>query len=163
MLCMKGFRVVTILLGVLPVSSIYAQSQNTGWDSVRRVTPGQAIRVKSSHHPIVCEFQQADDAGLSCVSRRAVFFFPVTKDIRFRREDIQSIRLSRQALSMLTGVAIGVGVGAGTGAAVDASAKDQKEEGHVLTVVLGLLGGLIGGGIGQNTDFLAGPVVYRAP
>jgi hypothetical protein len=31
-----------------------------------------------------------------------------------------------------------------------------------MTVLLGFFGGLIGLGVGHHTDFLAGPVVYRA-
>lgn len=105
----------------------------------------------------------ADDDTLLCEERRIIVIVPVRRRIRFRRNDVQSIRLSRQGLSSLAGTAIGAGAGAGIGAGIDASAKNQVEEGHVVTVLFAFFGGLLGSGVGQHTDFLAGPVVYHAP
>ncbi len=87
---------------------------------------------------------------------------PVRSVFRFRRSDIESVRISRRALSTLAGAAIGVRTGASSGAGIDASAENQVEEGHRMTVILGMLGGMLGSGIGAHTDFLAGPVVYSA-
>ncbi len=64
---------------------------------------------------------------------------------------------------MMTEMAIGVELEAESARAVDASAKNQVEEGHIMAVALGFLGGFFGAGIGRHTNFLAGPVVYRAP
>jgi hypothetical protein len=83
--------------------------------------------------------------------------------MEFARTEVKSVKLARQQLSMLTGAAIGIGLGAGIGAGVDAQQKTPGEDGHLVPVLFGFLGGMLGAGIGNHTDFLAGPMVYKAP
>lgn len=139
------------------------QAQSGGWDRVKQLPPGQQIRIARIHRGITCNFSNADEDTLICDKRQTILFFPVHHRVVTPRNEIRSIRLSRKGLSTLAGAAIGIGAGAGIGAGIDSSAKDQVEEGHIMTVALAFLGGFLGASIGQNSDFLAGPTVYRAP
>lgn len=154
-------RFATFCLLCCTLSSL--QGQSSDWASVKRIPPGQLIRIGRIHRGITCSFVDADDDSLVCDKKQTILFFPVHRQITTPRGEVRSVRLSRQALSTLAGGAIGAGAGAGIGAAIDASAKNQAEEGHLAAVVFGLLGGVIGMGIGEGTDFLAGPAIYRAP
>ncbi len=159
---MKPIRYFLIVAVVICASLRVDAQANAGWESVKRIPAGELIRVRSPHRFAVCNFEQADDERLVCSQQRKHLFIPVRSTQIFRRADIQSVRLSRQGVSTVAGTMIGLGAGAGIGAAIDASAKNQVEEGHLMTVVLGFLGGIVGTGIGHHTDFLAGPIVYRA-
>ncbi len=152
-----------LLLGFLCPMLLHAQTNSAGWDSLKRVAPDQSIRVRAmARRGSTCRLVQADDSTLTCVSRRRVFLVPVVRTLRFSRTEVRSVRLSHQGLSALVGTAIGAGAGAGIGFGLDATAKSH-EDGDLLAVVMGLLGGIVGAGIGQDTDFLAGPVIYQAP
>lgn len=154
-------RFVTFCLLCCTVSSLEAQAP--GWDRVKRISPGQLIRIGRAHRGITCNFVSADDSSLVCEKRQTILFFPVHHEVLVSRNEVRSVRASRQAISTLVGGAIGVGAGVGIGAAIDSSAKNQVEEGHLATAMFGLLGGVLGMGIGTGTDFLAGPVIYQAP
>jgi uncharacterized protein YcfJ len=144
-------------------ASLSVSAQSTGWEAVKHLPQDQQIRVRSLQGGLTCNLVLADDDALVCEQRRTIVFAPVHRQIMIPRNEIKSVRLSRQAVSMLAGAGIGAGAGAGIGAGIDASAKNQVEEGHIITVLFAFMGGLIGNGIGQHSDFLAGPVIYRAP
>lgn len=110
-----------------------AVAQSSGWDSVERLPSDQLIRVGRLHGGQTCNFVMANDDTLVCEQRRTIIIVPVSRRIVFSRNDVQSIRLSRQGVSTLAGATIGAGAGAGIGAGIDASAKSQMEEGHVVT------------------------------
>lgn len=152
----------TVLL-VLVCCAWTCRAQTGDWSKVEQLHHGEPVKLRVTVGRQVCNFVSADDSALHCEYRRSVFFVPVRHRMEFPRADVLEVRLSRQGLSTLAGAAIGAGAGAGIGAGIDAQAKDQQEEGHLVTVLLGFLGAVIGGGVGQHTDFLAGPVVYRAP
>jgi len=158
---MKYIRQMLLVVALCVAARLNAQA-NAGWESVKRIPADELIRIRSSHRITVCNFERADDESLVCSARRTRFFIPVHSQQFFRRSDVQSVRISRRGISTLTGTVIGLGAGVGIGAAIDASAKDQVEEGHIMAVLFGFFGGLIGSGIGHHTDFLSGPIIYRA-
>jgi hypothetical protein len=147
---------------IAPIALV-AQQAGSDWTRVQHLDAGTPLRISSQRRPTVCSFVAADDASLTCTQVHSFFFLPIRQKLLFTRQEITTIKLSRQALSTLVGAAIGTGAGAGIGAAIDASARNQVEEGHIVTVLGALFGLAVGSGVGSKLDFLAGPTIYRAP
>ena len=150
----------TVALALCPAA--LAQQAGSDWHRVEVFAVGQDLRISVAGHGINCGFVSADAQTLHCDAVRTIFFFPVVHRYAFDRAEVARIKLSRQALSAITGAAIGAGAGAAAGVAADATASNHEYRSTV-AVVFGLLGGLLGEGIGHHTDFLAGPTIYTAP
>jgi len=151
-----------VSLVILFSFSLCLKAQSTGWDAVKRLPSGQKIRIAQTGHKLTCNFVSADEDSLVCTEKKRIFFVPVQRRTAISRADVRWVRLSRQELSTVAGLAIGAGAGAGIGAGIDASAK-SKEDNGLATVLFALLGGIVGSVAGQGTDFLGGPLVYQAP
>jgi len=153
------------LLLLAALLSPFATAQpkaGSDWSKVEAIQPGTMIRVSSQHRPTVCSFVKADDYSLICTKTQTIFFIPITHRLVYMKQEVTLVKLSRQFLSGLTGAGIGAGAGAGIGAGIE-SQQSSNEDGHLATVVFAILGGVIGSGVGSTTDFLAAPIVYRAP
>jgi len=153
------------LLLLAALLSPFASAQpkaGSDWSKVEAIQPGTMIRVSSQHRPTVCSFVKADDDSLTCTRTRTIFFISITHRLVYMKQEVALVKLSRQFLSGLTGAGIGAGAGAGIGAGIE-SQQSSNEDGHLVSAVFAILGGAIGAGVGSTTDFLAGPVVYRAP
>jgi hypothetical protein len=161
---MQGTRLL-VTIAVVMGAAVAARAQQAGsdWTRLQAVQSGTLLRVSSQRRPTICSFVAADSDSLTCMQTQTIFFFPVRHRLVFMQPEVTLVKVSRYALSTLAGAGIGAGAGAGIGAAIDASAKNQVEEGHLVTAVFGVLGGALGAGIGGTADFLAGPVIYRAP
>jgi hypothetical protein len=138
------------------------QKAGSDWSRVQAIQPGTLIRISSQHRPTICSFVKADDDSLTCAKTQTIFFFPVTHRLVYLKHEVTLVKLSRQILSGLAGAGIGAGAGAGIGAGIE-SQQSSNEDGHLVSAVFAILGGALGAGVGGATDFLAGPVVYRAP
>lgn len=155
-------KLAVFLALVTFAGSARAQQAGSDWTKVQAIATGTLIRVSSQRRPTICSFITADPDSLTCVKTQTIFFIPVTHRLVYMKQEVTQVKLSRQFLSSLTGAAIGGGVGAGLGAGVE-SQYSSKEDGHLATVVFAILGGSLGAGIGAASDFLAAPMVYRAP
>jgi hypothetical protein len=163
LLALRRHAVPLLLLATLlcPLASAQPKA-GSDWSKVEAIQPGTMIRISSERRPTVCSFVKADDDSLTCTKTQTIFFIPITRRLVYARQEVRLLKLSRQFLSGLTGAGIGAGAGAGIGAGLE-SQYNSNEDGHLATVVFAILGGVIGSGVGSTTDFLAGPVVYRAP
>lgn len=166
---MSSHSKLLLILAAILLCSLLSPCANaqpiagSDWSRVQAIQSGTLIRISSEHgRPTVCTFVSADDNSLTCTKTQTVFFIPVTHRMLYGRRDVTLIKLSRQFLSGLTGAGIGAGAGAGIGAGLE-SQQSSNEDGHLVTAFFAILGGTIGAVVGGSTDFLAGPVIYRAP
>ena len=163
---MKNFVSRFFLATAIGCVTCAAQSSpspaGSDWGKVQQIPIGTLIRVSSQHRPTVCSFATADAETLTCTQTRTFFFVPVTHRLLYQRREVSLVKLSRLPLSVLAGAAIGAGAGAGLGAGIE-GAHSGNDDPHLLTTTFAVLGASLGAGIGSATDFLAGPVVYRAP
>ena len=159
-------RFTAAMLGLALATACSAQTApppaGSDWSRVQQIPIGTLIRVSSQHRPTVCSFATADADTLTCTQTRTFFFVPVTHRLLYQRHEVNLVKLSRLPLSLLAGAAIGAGAGAGIGAGLEHSYSGGDDP-NLLAVTFAILGASAGAGIGGATDFLAGPVVYRAP
>ncbi len=137
-----------------------APPAGSDWSRVRALQPGTRIHVAArQHRRIACDLLSVSDTDLSCLQPRHFF---VRRQATFARDQVLVVSMSRTALSSVAGAGLGAGVGVAIGVGVDQGAT-RAEDPNLPEFTFGILGGIVGMAFGSATDFLSGPVIYRAP
>jgi len=148
------------LLGV----AVAAHGQGGTWDAVKNLPAEERVRVDTWAHRESCIFISADEANMICDRRSYIFFLiPYDHRIAFRRANVRAIRISHRVRSAFAGAGVGAVVGMGIGAGIDAQYSASIFGDHAGLAFWGILGAVLGQTIGQYLDFLAGPIIYKAP
>src|ERR1035441_4473956 len=159
---LRLFVVFFAVAGLAGTRAAWGQA-GSNWDRVKAVDPGTPIRLQGeSGRRVFCDVLQVDDTQLICSRSRRILFFPMSDRMVYQRKQVREVRLTRRLLSSVVGAGIGVGAGVGVGYGLENQATRAEDPG-LLQFTFGLLGGLVGEAVGQGTDFLGGPVIYRAP
>ena len=156
-------RFWALLAVLLLCVTVAAQGQGGSWDAVKNLPAEERVRVDTWAHRESCIFISADEANLICERRSHFFFIPYDHRITFRKADVHAVRISHRVRSAFAGAGVGAAMGAGIGAGIDAQYSASLFGSHAALVFWGLLGAALGQEIGQYLDFLAGPVIYKAP
>jgi len=134
-----------VLFGLLNSPALNA-AQNSAWDTLKQLTPGQQIRV-------IMNDSKSYRGEFQSVTEEAIVIHTKEGDQTLARQNVKLVssrRPGHRGRHALIGAAIGGGVGLGIGAAVDADCSPQSfvctgNKGKAIaTPVLGLLGAGIG-------------------
>jgi len=158
---MQRFR-LALILALLFCGSRFAASQSTDWSVVQALHPGQPLRISAGYHGQSCDFISADERSVTCQERHSIFFVPFYQRVLFRKEEVRSIKESHRVRSYFAGAAIGAAAGVALVAAIVAGRGSNYTFNSLGSLLLTVAGFSAGGSIGEATDFLAGPVLYRA-
>ena len=163
---MRKIWIVALLL-LAPLTAFVQTASAQTWDTLQQLQPGDEIKVNArfslfarSPGTRTCIFTAVSDQDLDCIQTHHLLFFPYTLRFHYDRDRVRKVRRARPGLSALSGAAIGAGIFAGFGLAADSR---NNEDNHLGTLVLTIFGAALGGYIGAESDFLAGPTLYRAP
>lgn len=157
----KLCALILAVAGFAEPSCAYAQA-GSNWDRVKALDPGTTIHVRGERgRGVTCNVMQVEDSELVCARPHRILFFTTTDHLVFRRNQVREVRFTRRLLSSVVGAGIGIGAGVGLGYGLE-NAATRAEDPGLLQFTFGFLGGILGQGIGQGTDFLGGPVIYRA-
>ncbi len=144
-------------LALPPRAHAADRTQDSAWSGVQALPVDTSMHINATHQHMLCQLKSVDAESISCTRNRGFG----AKVYTFQREQIRSIKLSRRMLSTLSGIGVGAGGGAIIGAALTNS-QTTWFRGSWIAATTGI-GALAGGAIGYPSDFLAGPIVYRAP
>jgi hypothetical protein len=143
--------------------AVAANGQGGSWDAVKNLPAEERVRVDTSAHRESCIFISADEANLICERRSHIFLIPYDHRITFRKADVHAVRISHRVRSAFAGAGVGAALGMGIGAGIDAHYSASVFGDHAGLAFWGVLGAVLGQTIGQHLDFLAGPIIYKAP
>jgi hypothetical protein len=168
------FRVLTVIVCAAVLSNNLAASafakapaEGSNWSHLAALPGGTQIHITGNKKNKTCFFVSVDDRQLICSKGRSRSSAAYT----FLRDEVNSVKLTRHAVSTVAGLGIGAGVGLGVGAGVGHAVVtptggflDFSSFGREFITGVGAGAGLVSGAvIGGLTDFLRGPTVYLRP
>lgn len=154
-----GLRATLPLVGLL-VSCSLSAAENSAWDNLKQLVPGQQVRiVVDGNKTVKGQFQSSTDDAIVIRSKGA--------DQTVSRNSVQRVssrRAGHRGRHALIGAAIGAGAGLGTGAAIDTdcSGNSMVCTGNMGKAILTPVFGLLGAGIGALLPAGGWQEIYRS-